>query len=165
MKFGKSAEEKEPVVSSGKVIEIDYTIKDDNGDLLDSTSDFSPLSYVHGGNKLFSGLQLVLEGKSPGNTAKVTLTPEQAYGEHDPDNTVNLETALFETADDIAPGMQFEIPTESGVQLVTVLSVESNEVAVDLNHPLAGKTLHIEATINGIRDAEFQELEQEQGTA
>ncbi len=160
MKFGKSVE-KETVVTSGKVIEIDYTIKDDNGDLLDSTGDSLPLTYVHGGKKLFSELQQALEGKSAGDTAKVTLSPEQAYGEHDAEKTMPLETALFETAHDITPGMLFEIPTESGVQLVTVLSVEGNEVIVDLNHPLAGKTLHIEATINGIRDAELQELEQE----
>lgn len=164
MKFGKNVE-KEPVVSSGKVIEIDYTIKDDNGDLLDSTGDFTPLSYVHGGTKLFSGLQLELEGKQAGSTAKVTLTPEQAYGEHDAEKTMSLETALFEAVNDITAGMQFEIPTETGMQLVTVLSVEGNEVVVDLNHPLAGKTLHIKATINGIRDAEFKELEQEKETA
>ncbi|HIP67227.1 MAG TPA: peptidylprolyl isomerase [Chromatiales bacterium] len=160
MKFGKNVE-KESVVASGKVIEIDYTIKDDNGDLLDSTSDSAPLSYVHGGKKLFSELQEALEGKSAGDTAKVTLLPEQAYGEHDAEKTTTLEAALFETTHDITAGMLFEIPTGSGVQLVTVLSVEGNEVLIDLNHPLAGKTLHIEATINGIRDAELQELEQE----
>ncbi len=164
MKFGKSSIQT-PVVAAGMVVEIDYTIKDDNGELLDSTSDTDPLRYVHGGNKLLRGLQEALEGKSPGDTVKVTLTPDQAYGEHDPDNTMNLEAPLFDTSAGLSPGMQFEIQTETGPKLVTVLTVDGHEVVVDLNHPLAGKTLHIEATINGIREAELHELEQEKGTA
>jgi len=161
MRIGKSSTE-ESIVSSGKLVEIDYTITADSGEILDTTNDTSPFRYVHGGNKLFSGLQLALEGKSPGETSKVTLNPEQAYGEYDSDKTMNIESPLLEmTSDGLAPGLQFEAPTEDGVRLVTILSVDGYEVIVDLNHPLAGKTLHIEATVNGIRDAEFEELEQE----
>ena len=158
MRFGKQPE-KPQTISSGKLVELDYTITDEKGALLDSTTDIKPLSYVHGGNQLFKQLQKELEGKSTGNTVKIKLKPEQAYGEHDPNKTMNLEVPLFDSSAGIKKGMQFEISTTAGLRLVTVISIDGNEVTVDLNHPLAGKTLQIEATIHSIRDANMQELE------
>lgn len=158
MRFGKHSD-KPQTISSGKYVELDYTITDDKGVLLDSTNDIKPLSYVHGGNQLFQEVQRELEGQSVGKTVKVKLKPEKAYGEHDPDNIMNLEAPLFDTSAGIKKGMQFEISTTTGLRLVTVISVDGNEVTVDLNHPLAGKTLQIQATVHSIREADMQELE------
>jgi FKBP-type peptidyl-prolyl cis-trans isomerase SlyD len=152
--------ELKPVVTSGKVVEVDYTIHDDNGEVLDSTADSMPLLYVHGGTRLLSGLQKALEGKSAGDTVEVVLTPDQAYGERNPARVETLEKPLFDNENKTEKGMQYEVPTIHGLRLVTVVSVESHEVTVDMNHPLAGKTLHINATIASIRDAEYQELEE-----
>lgn len=159
MKFGKHSEKKTQTIAPGKLVELDYTITDDKGVLLDSTNDIKPLSYVHGGNQLFKQLQKELEGKSIGSSVKVKLKPEQAYGEHDPNNVMNLEAPLFDATAGIKKGMQFEISTTSGLRLVTVISIDGNEVTVDLNHPLAGKSLQIEATVHSIRETELEERE------
>jgi len=158
MRFGKQPEKHE-TISTGKLVELTYTITDEKGVLLDSTNDLNPMRYVHGGNELFQEVQKALEGKTTGNSIKVKLKPGQAYGEHNPKNTMNLEIPLFDASAGIKKGMQFEIPTSEGLRLVTIISIDGNEVTVDLNHPLAGKSLQIEATVQTIRDANVQEKE------
>ena len=150
MRFGKHPE-KPQTVTSGKLVELNYTITDEKGALLDSTTNTTPLRYVHGGNQLFRQLQKELEGKSTGNTVKIKLKPEQAYGEHNPNNTMNLEAPLFDSSAGVKKGMQFEVSTTAGLRLVTVISVDGNEVIVDLNHPLAGQSLNFEVRVLAVK--------------
>ena len=157
MRFGKQTKSRD-IIGKGKYVELEYTITDEHGVLLDTTTDMKPMSYIHGSQHLFNALQKVLDGKATGDNIKIKLSPQEAYGEYDPDNIMNLEAPLFDSSAGIKKGMQFEISTTAGLRLVTVISVDGNEVTVDLNHPLAGKSLQIDATVHNVRDADPQEL-------
>lgn len=140
-------------VANDCVVSIDYTIADDEGNILDTTQGRSEFSYLQGGNQLLPGLQRELEGKSVGDVVSARLLPKDAYGMHDPERIQAIERPYFNDVSEIEEGMEFEIRTEEGLRLVTVKHVDETDVTVDLNHPLAGKTLHVSANIQSVRPA------------
>lgn len=140
-------------VTDDCVVSIDYTIADDEGEVLDTTQGRSEYSYIHGHDSLLPGLQRELEGKSEGDVVNVRLLPKDAFGMHDPERVQAIEPPYFDDVSQLEEGMEFEIHTPEGLRLVTVKHVDETEVTVDLNHPLAGKTLHVSATIHKIRQA------------
>lgn len=140
-------------VESDCVVSIDYTIADDEGHVHDTTEGRAEFNYIHGSDLLLSGIQNALEGKLVGDSISVRLLPKDAFGMHDPERTQAIEPPLFEDIETFEEGMQFEMKTEEGLRLVTVKHVDETEITVDLNHPLAGKILHVNATVKGIRPA------------
>ena len=142
-----------PKVAKDCVVSIDYTIADDEGNILDTTQGRSDYSYIHGSSQLLPGLQRELEGKSVGDVVSTRLLPKDAYGMHDPERVQAIELPYFTDVSQIEEGMEFEIRTNEGMRLVTVKHIDETEVTVDLNHPLAGKTLHVSANIQNIRPA------------
>ena len=140
------------------VVSIHYTLTDDSGEVLDSSRDSDPLVYLHGASNIIPGLENELTGKTSGATLKVTVTPEDGYGEHSPEAVQSVPRSAFEGVDDIQPGMQFQTEGPHGVQVIVVTDVNDDEVTVDANHPLAGKTLHFDVSIEDVRDATPEEL-------
>jgi len=145
-------------VSSNKVVCIHYTLRDEAGAVLDSSSGRAPLAYLHGKGNLVPGLEAALEGKEAGARLEVAVAPEQGYGIRD-DRLVQIvpRTKFGDTAE-ITPGMQFKVNGPGGARVVTVMRVERDLVTVDANHPLAGKTLHFQVEITEIRRATREEL-------
>lgn len=141
----------EIVVGPDSVVSIDYSIADDEGRVHDTTEGRAEFSYIHGSNHLLPGIQNALEGKSVGDSISVRLLPKDAFGMHDPERTQSIEPPLFLDIEEFEEGMQFEIKTDEGMRLVTVKHVDETEITVDLNHPLAGKTLHVTASVKNIR--------------
>lgn len=146
-------------VKRNKVVSIHYTLRDDAGNVLDSSSGRAPLAYLHGNGKLVPGLESALDGKSAGDKLIVTVAPEQGYGVRDAGLVQILPRTKFAGDAEIAPGMQFQAKGAGGVRLITVTSVERDLVTVDANHPLAGKTLHFQVEITEVRQATREELE------
>ena len=89
---------------------------------------------------------------------EVTIEPERAYGEHNKDMVQVVDRSLFEGME-VEPGTQFQAQTSQGVQLVTVMSADDEEVTIDGNHPMAGKTLVFEVEVLEVREASAEELE------
>lgn len=145
------------VVTPGNVVSVAYTVTDSNGNELDSTTETGTLDYIQGSNHLILGLQKDLEGKNIGDTIKTKLLAKDAYGKHHAELVQPMEKGLFENAD-LKEGSQFEIMAQDGKRLATVITIDGNEVIVDLNHPLAGKDLTIETKIVDIRKATSQEM-------
>jgi len=144
--------------SENQVVSIDYTLKNDQGEVLDSSAQGEPLSYLHGHHNIISGLENALAGKSVGDTFTVTIPPEEAYGVRDESMTQTVPRHLFQGVDEIVPGMKFHAEAEHGVNVVTVLAVEGDQVHLDANHDLAGQTLHFDVTIRDIRPATEDEI-------
>ena len=144
-------------VTKDKVVNIEYTLKGDNGEVIDSSVGGDPLSYLHGHHGIIPGLEDALEGKAVGDKLDVTVAPAEGYGEHDVAMIQVVEKKLFEGMD-VSPGMQFQAQTNQGVQVVTVTQVEGESVTIDGNHPLAGQTLHFDVEVKEIRDASEEEL-------
>lgn len=146
-------------IAPHKVVLIHYTLTNDEGDVLDSSSADEPLAYIHGFGNIISGLEEALTGRAVGDSFKVTVPPEEAYGLHDETLVQAVPRDAFEGVDEILPGMQFHAESNEGVQIVTVLEVLEGEILLDGNHPMAGMTLHFDVEVADIRDASEEELE------
>lgn len=146
-------------VQADKVITIDYTLRNDAGDILDQSAPDAPLSYLHGHNNLIAGLEAALNGKSQGEQVAASIPPAEAYGEYDESLIQEVPRGMFQGVEQIEPGMQFQAQTGQGVQIVTVKDANDEIVTIDGNHALAGETLHFDVTVKNIRDASQEELD------
>jgi FKBP-type peptidyl-prolyl cis-trans isomerase SlyD len=146
-------------IAHEKVVSIHYTLKNNEGTVLDSSSGSDPLAYLHGFGNIIPGLENALEGKETGEKLAVTVEPEQGYGARDEQLVQAVPRSAFKGVDDLAPGMQFQAQGPQGARLVVVTQVAQDVVTVDANHPLAGQTLHFDVEVSEVRDATAEELE------
>ncbi len=146
------------IVSKDKVVSIEYTLRDDSGEILDSSESGEPLTYLHGNGNIVPGLESQLEGKTKDDALKVSVAPADGYGEFNPGDIVQVPREQFRDVKELEIGMQFTASGPEGQRIVTVTKIDNNIVTVDGNHPLAGKTLHFDVKIVGVRDASADEL-------
>jgi FKBP-type peptidyl-prolyl cis-trans isomerase SlyD len=146
-------------ISKNKVVAIDYTLTDNDGNTLDTSANREPLKYIQGAGNIIPGLERALEGEESGSKVNVTVNPDEGYGQRDENLKQQVPRNLFEGVDTLEPGMQFQAQTEGGVQIITVAEVGEEEVLVDANHPLAGVTLNFDVDVVEVRDASEEELE------
>ncbi len=145
-------------VAKNKVVGIDYKLTDKTGKIIDSSEDTGPLYFIHGTGSLIPGLENALAGKSAGEKLKVKIEPKDGYGERKEALCQTVPRAQFESDEGLEIGMQFEIDTEQGEQVVSVTKIEGDTVTVDGNHALAGIELHFDVTIKEVREASPTEL-------
>ena len=145
-------------ISKDRIVSIDYTLKDVNGEVIDTSDGRAPLDYVHGSGSIIQGLENALEGKAVGDELTVTIPPEEAYGLRDDSLAQSVDRKIFETEEDLQVGMQFQAPSEQGMMIVTVTEIKDDSITVDTNHPLAGETLHFDVAVVDVRDATEEEL-------
>ena len=145
-------------IADNKVVSINYTLTDNTNNVIDSSEGGEPLAYLHGASNIIPGLEIALGGKTVGDKLKVTVLPEEAYGVRDEALLQVIPRDRFEPDVDIQIGMQFQTPSESGLEVVTVISVTDDGVTVDGNHPLAGVTLLFSVEVMEVRDATEEEL-------
>lgn len=145
-------------IENNKVVSINYTLRNDAGEVLDSSEGREPLVYIHGMGNIITGLESQLLGKSTGDSLKVSIPPSEAYGEYDLSQVVQVSRSQFEGAPDLKVGMRFTATSDQGYQVVTITNINDDVVTIDGNHPLAGKTLHFDVTVVDVRDASPDEL-------
>ncbi|WP_163832554.1 FKBP-type peptidyl-prolyl cis-trans isomerase [Spartinivicinus ruber] len=141
------------------VVSIDYTLKDDDGTVIDQSEAGQPLAYLHGFGNIIPGLEQELVGKVAGDSFQVSVNPEDAYGEHQEQLIQKVPLATFPDPDNLQAGMRFTAQTEQGDIPVVIADIQDDEVTVDANHPLAGLTLHFEGKVVDVRDATEEELQ------
>lgn len=146
-------------IANDVVVSIEYTLTDDQGNVIDSSVGGEPLAYLHGAGNIIPGLEEALEGKAVGDSFKVTVQPSEGYGEKDEGLLQVVPRSMFRGVDQIEPGMQFHAQTDYGMQVITVAKVEGDNVTVDGNHPLAGQTLNFDVKVIEVRAASAEELE------
>ncbi|MBN1948078.1 MAG: peptidylprolyl isomerase [Bradymonadales bacterium] len=145
-------------VGQGKVVSIHFKVTDEEGDLVESTEGGQPLDYLHGCGQLAPGLEKALEGKVKGDHQLVTVEPKDGYGESDPGRMLQVSRDNFDF--DPEAGDIIHVLLSDGVEVpVLIREVGDELVTLDGNHPLAGKTLHFDVTVVGIRVASQEELE------
>ncbi len=146
------------IISNDKVVTIDYSLTDEEGELIDSSVGEEPLIYLHGHHGIIPGLEQALAGHRTGDKVEVSIPPEEGYGDWDEDLVEVVAKEDFDDPDDLEIGTQFETETDEGARLATVIDIEGDDVTVDLNHPLAGMTLNFDVTVLDVRDATAEEL-------
>lgn len=145
-------------ITLNSVAQFHYVLKDADGSVLESSEGGEPMTYLHGHGGLLSGLEKALEGKAAGDSFAVTLPPEEAFGERREDAEMRVPLSHLQGAKKWAPGMMAIIHTQHGHQQVTVLKVGHTMATVDVNHPMAGKTLQFDLTVVDVREATPEEL-------
>ncbi len=131
-------------IEPGKVVSLSYTLKLPDGKAIGSNTDTYPIKYRQSDGKLLPALENALVGLAAGDETSVTLAPEDAYGPVDPDATqeVPIEQVPPEAR---KAGAVFSTPGYNG--LIRVTEINEDTAIVDLNHPLAGKTLTFDVKI------------------
>ena len=143
-------------ITTNTVVEFSYELEVD-GQIVDQCPKERPLDYIHGTGNLLPKLEAAIEGLEPGATFDVTLAPADAYGEVDPQRVIELPKAAFEVNGEIREDLLVvgnTIPMMNSV----VLEVTEDVVKMDLNHQMAGKTLHFKGEVLTVREATEKEL-------
>jgi len=147
-------------IQKNSAVSFHYSLTDDHGNSIDSSEGKEPLAYLHGADNIIPGLEKALEGKSVGDALTVAVTAAEGYGEMQKELIQEVPSSAFQGVDSIEVGMQFEAQTgQGGTVPVTVTAVTEDTVTVDGNHPLAGKNLNFDVSIEEVRDATEEELE------
>lgn len=145
-------------IIEGAVVSMDYVLRDDDGTILDESQPNQPLEYLHGYKNIIPGLEAALVGKNVGDEVEVRVEPSDGYGETNPALEQVVPLDRFQGIDNIEVGMQFQANTEQGPVTVRVVAVGDDDVTVDGNHPLAGKHLVFNVTIQSVRAGTEEEL-------
>jgi FKBP-type peptidyl-prolyl cis-trans isomerase SlyD len=139
-------------VGRDTVVSLKIEMYDAHGELLHAPEE--PHTYLHGGyGGLFAALERSLEGKSPGDTVRVQLEPEQAFGEYD------AGLLRVEPASRYGEGVEVGMEIEEDERVYTVTDVAEGSVVLDANHPLAGMALRFSCEVVSVRSANPEEIE------
>jgi FKBP-type peptidyl-prolyl cis-trans isomerase SlyD len=147
-------------ITDNKVATLTYTLKDDDGQVLDQADKENPFLYMHGTGGIIKGLETALAEKSVDDSFNLIVAPEDAYGIRDDSLTESVQRDMFEGIPDeeLIAGAQFHAQTAHGTQVITIAGVEGDTIKIDANHPLAGQTLHFDVAVVDIREATEEEI-------
>lgn len=145
------------IVEKNKVVTFHYTLKNTEGEQLESSREKDAMSYLHGANNIITGLEKAMEGHEAGDQFEVTVEPEEAYGVRNENNVQRIPMKRLKGIGKVSVGQILNLQTNKGQVQVTVLKVGRFNVDVDANHPLAGHQLTFDVEIMGVRDATDEE--------
>lgn len=145
-------------IAKNAVVNIHYTLTNDAGTVLDSSSGGEPLTYIHGNGNLIPGLEKALEGKGAGDKLSVVIAPEEGYGVRDEELIQKVPRSAFGGVAKLDVGMQFQAESNRGPRTVVITAIEGDSVTVDGNHPLADQTLNFEVEVAEVRSATAEEI-------
>ena len=146
-------------ITQDKFAAFNYILKDNDGVELDSSYGAEPLAYIHGRGYLIPGLEAQLEGKTAGDKFSCTILPKDGYGERDERLVAEVTRDRFEDGSPIEVGMQFQVMTPAGPTIVRVVEINGDNIKIDGNHEMAGKTLNFDIEVIEVRDPTQEELD------
>lgn len=136
-------------VSNGKLISLEYTLKLEGGEVVDTNVGGDPLTYTHGANQIIRGVESAVEGMEVGQTKQAVVPPAEGYGEADPNSFA--EVPKDKLPQEIQVGTQLHGKDGSGREIRPIVSaIKDDTVLLDFNHPLAGRTLYFDLRVVNI---------------
>jgi FKBP-type peptidyl-prolyl cis-trans isomerase SlyD len=145
-------------IERDRVVVIHYTLKNDSGEVLESSQGAAPIAYLHGYGNLVPGLEKALAGKRAGDALAVSVPPEDGYGVRNPALVQIVAKASLKLDVEPEVGMQLRAQGPRGAQLLTISQVGRDTLTLDGNHPMAGRTLHFDVEVTDVRKATREEL-------
>ena len=146
------------IVADDSVVSFHYTLRDDTGSVNETSEGGSPVVYLHGRNNIVPGLERELTGKKSGDKFTATVTPEEGYGLRNESAVQRVPLKHLATRGPIVAGQMVVVNTRDGGRQARVVKVGHFNVDLDLNHPLAGRTLEFDIEIVDVRAATEDEL-------
>jgi FKBP-type peptidyl-prolyl cis-trans isomerase SlyD len=140
-----------------RILSFHYTLKDGNGRLIDTSRGAGPMTCLEGAGQVIDGLEAVLRSMQPGESRKVVVPPERAYGLREAELVQKVPRARLPVAE-MKVGDQFQTGPDRHDPVVTVVAIDGEDVLLDANHPLAGQVLHFEVELVSARAAGPSEL-------
>ena len=149
-------------IKENQVVTIQYNLTDADGNLLDTTYDEGPMEFITGSGELLPRLEAEIVTMAMNSKKKVVLPPADAYGDYDPEDiqVVKREELPDDLELEIGTELLAEVDEEAEEEVTCFISkIDGDEITLDFNHPLAGKALHFEVELTGVRPATQEELE------
>ena len=150
-------------IAANKIVTFHYRLSEPSKGQIEDSRSSNPIVYLHGHTAIIKGLEDALTGKKAGDNFTITIEPELAYGQRNPDAQQRLYMKhIINTGNkkvQYKPGMVVQVNTAEGPREVMVIKVGLKTLDVDINHPLAGKTLTFDVEVIDVRDAAAEELE------
>jgi FKBP-type peptidyl-prolyl cis-trans isomerase SlyD len=144
-------------IGDDKVVSFHYKLRDAEGSFAESSEGMSPVIYMHGHNNIVPGLESQLVGKKSGDKFTATVAPEQAYGLRNDNAVQRVPVKHIATRGPYTVGQMVVVNPRDGGRQARVVKVGHFNVDLDLNHPLAGKTLEFEIEVIDVREATEEE--------
>lgn len=149
----------ELTVQDGQVVSMEYTLKVD-GVIADTSEGREPLQYVHGAGNIIPGLEREMTGMTVGDSKDVMVSPTEGYGEQDESAFMDVPRNQFPDEIPMKVGTELQVQNQSGQPMFARIDkVEDKSVRLNFNHPLAGKDLHFNVKVVGLREATPDEVE------
>lgn len=146
-------------IESNKVVTMNFTLTDDDGNVLDSTDHGGPFSYLSGNNNILPKLEEAVNNMIIGTRKNIRLDAIDAYGQYNEQIVQVVGKENFPEDFVLEVGMEYMASNPDGVQMpFTIINVDGEEVTIDFNHPLAGKNLNFDIELLDVRDATPEEL-------
>jgi FKBP-type peptidyl-prolyl cis-trans isomerase SlyD len=141
-----------------QVVSFHYILRDENGEVLDSSGREQPVTYLEGSGAIIDGLEMAVRSMQSGDRRRVSLAPEKAYGSYDASQVQVVErTAL--PVEEVNVGDMFQAGPDRHAPVVRVVAIEGDKIKLDANHPMAGKRLYFEVEVVSKRPATTEELD------
>ncbi|MEA3251222.1 MAG: FKBP-type peptidyl-prolyl cis-trans isomerase [Pseudomonadota bacterium] len=141
-------------IGEGMEVTLHFTLKLEDGTVVDSTRDKQPATFQVGDGNLPPGFETPLTGLTDGETGSYTISPEHAFGQHNPQNIQSLPRDSFDEESELEEGLVMSFADPAGGELPGVIAeIGDKRVEVDFNHPLAGRTLTFDVEVIEVRPA------------
>jgi FKBP-type peptidyl-prolyl cis-trans isomerase SlyD len=146
-------------LQANKVVTFNYILKDENGELLDSTEKGGPFSFISGNHQILPGLEEAIGNMIIGSKKNIKLAAADAYGEYDENAVQKINRSLFPEEAELEIGMTYFAHSPEGQHLQFMITkIENEDITVNFNHPLAGKNLEFDVELLDVRDATPEEI-------
>ncbi len=145
-------------IDKSRVVSFHYTLTDTQNTLTETSRDGDPVAYLHGHGNIVPGLEKAMAGRTTGDRFTATIAPEDAYGARDEEAVQRVPIKHLVSRGKLAAGKVVAVNTTQGQRTGTVIKVGRFNVDLDLNHPLAGRTLVFDIEIVDVRDATEEEI-------
>lgn len=137
-------------IKSGSTVSMNYTLKVD-GKVVDSSEGREPLTYIQGSGQIIPGLEEQLEGLKKGDKKQAMVSPDKGYGISDPNAIQKVPRTAFQDIDKMKVGDVVSGRVNEQEFQAVIAAITDAEVTIDLNHPLAGKTLNFDVEIMDVK--------------
>jgi FKBP-type peptidyl-prolyl cis-trans isomerase SlyD len=146
-------------IERDRAVALEYTLKGDDGEVIDTNVGSDALWYLHGHENIIPGLEKALEGAETGAAIEAVIEPADGYGEVSEELVFEVDKSRLPKDMEIVRGAKLQVNNPGGGRMVaTITKVKIATVTVDANHELAGKRLHFSVKVGEIRKATKEEL-------
>ena len=150
----------EQIVTDNQVVALAYTLRLEDGEVIDQAPDEEPLEYLHGQGEILPGLEMALQGMGIGEEKQIEVQPADGYGLYDPEDFVEIPLESVPDDIDVVVGETLFVQDSENEHeyQAFIAEIGPDTVKLDFNHPLAGNTLYFDVKIVNLRLATAEEV-------